>query len=108
MTASPEVAHHHPQLQRVAHRIPPVDPDAPILLLLGRDILQVYKVRVQINSVPHVQRLDLGLVIVGEACLGTTHRPSSVHVVHPFSAHAQTKSITSQLFSRLSYSGRVP
>lgn len=29
---SPEVARHHPHLQRIADKIPPVDPDAPILL----------------------------------------------------------------------------
>ncbi|XP_045080043.1 uncharacterized protein LOC121578462 [Coregonus clupeaformis] len=36
---SPDIAHHHPHLQPVADKIPAVDPDAPILLLLGRDIL---------------------------------------------------------------------
>jgi len=104
---SPEVARCHPHLQRLAERIPPVDPDAPILILLGRDILQVHKVREQINgphSAPYAQRLDLGWVIVGDICLGTIHKPSSVNVLkthvlsntcvtaHLFLAHAQTKS----------------
>ncbi|XP_073713971.1 uncharacterized protein [Misgurnus anguillicaudatus] len=81
---SPEVARCHPHLQRVAERIPPVDPDASILILLGRDILRVHKVREQINgphSAPYAQRLDLGWVIVGDTCLGTTHKPSSVNVL---------------------------
>lgn len=74
---SPEVARHHPHLQPVADKIPAVDPNAPILLLLGRDILRVHKVREQINgpqNAPFAQRLDLGWVIVGEVCLGTVHK----------------------------------
>ncbi|XP_035808144.2 uncharacterized protein LOC118470918 [Amphiprion ocellaris] len=80
---SPEIAHHHPHLLPVADKIQPVDLDAPILLLLGRDILQVHKVREQINgphNAPYAQRLDLGWVIVGEVCLGTVHKPSEVSV----------------------------
>ncbi|KAJ8356529.1 hypothetical protein SKAU_G00193230 [Synaphobranchus kaupii] len=38
---SPEIARHHPHLQPVANKIPAVDPDAPILLLLGRDQWQL-------------------------------------------------------------------
>lgn len=80
---SPEIAHHHPHLQPVANKIQPVDQDAPILLLLGRDILRVHKVREQINgphNAPYAQRLDLGWVIVGEVCMGTVHKPSEVNV----------------------------
>ncbi len=80
---SPEVAHHYPHLRPVANQIPAVDPDAPVLVLLGRDILRVHKVREQINGpndAPYAQRLDLGWVIVGEVCLGTAHRPSCVNV----------------------------
>ncbi len=80
---SPEVARHYPHLRPVENQIPAVDPDAPVLLLLGRDILRVHKVREQIhgpNDAPYAQRLDLGWVIVGEVCLGTAHRPSSVNV----------------------------
>ncbi|KAI3361663.1 hypothetical protein L3Q82_002029 [Scortum barcoo] len=78
-----EIALHHPHLQRVANKIQPVDQDAAILLLLGRDILRVHKVREQINgphNAPYAQRLDLGWVIVGEVCLGTVHKPSEVNV----------------------------
>lgn len=69
-TPSPEVARHHPHLQRVADRISPVDEDAPILMLFGRDILRVHKVREQINrphSAPYAQRLDLGSLWVKSA-----------------------------------------
>nr|XP_055053880.1 uncharacterized protein LOC129439016 [Misgurnus anguillicaudatus] len=80
---SPVVAQHHPHLQPVANKIPAVDPNAPILLLLGRDILRVHKIREQINgphNTPFAQRLDLGWVIVGEVCLGTVHKPPVVSV----------------------------
>ncbi|XP_034002065.1 uncharacterized protein LOC117495103 [Trematomus bernacchii] len=80
---SPEIALHHLHLQPVANKIHPVDQNAPILLLLGRDILRVHKVREQINgphNAPYAQRLDLGWVIVGEVCLGIAHRPSEVNV----------------------------
>lgn len=80
---SPEIAYYHPHLQRVADKIKPIDPDAAILLLLGRDIIRVHKVREQINgphNAPYAQRLDLGWVIVGDVCLGTLHKPAKVSV----------------------------
>lgn len=80
---SPEAAHYHPHLRPVANKIPPVDQDVPILLLLGRDILRLHKVRKQINgphNAPYAQRLDLGWVIVGDVCLGTAHKPSEVNI----------------------------
>ncbi|XP_057701888.1 uncharacterized protein LOC130921697 isoform X2 [Corythoichthys intestinalis] len=44
---SPEVAAAHPHLRSIASQIPPLDPSADILLLLGRDIIQAHKVRGQ-------------------------------------------------------------
>ncbi len=73
----PEAAYHHAHLKRIADKIPPLDQDAKILLLLGRDILQVQKFREQISipgDAPFVQRLDLGWVVVGDVCLGGSHR----------------------------------
>ena len=80
---TPEVAKHHTHLNSIAKYIPPLDPEAQILLLLGRDILQVHKVRDQHNgpnNAPYAQRLDLGWVIVGEACLGAAHKPKDASV----------------------------
>ncbi|KAI4873747.1 hypothetical protein NFI96_000048 [Prochilodus magdalenae] len=80
---SPEVARHYPHLEHLVDKIPAVDPDASILLLLGRDLIQVHKVREQYNgphSSPFAQRLDLGWVIIGDVCLGRTHRTTSVSV----------------------------
>lgn len=76
---TPNAAHHHPHLVQVADHIPEVDPTADILLLLGRDVIRVHKVREQVNgphNAPFAQRLDLGWVLVGEVCLRNTHKPT--------------------------------
>ena len=74
----PKVAMQHPHLKSIASQIPQPDPNAHILLLLGRDMLRAHKVRQQINgpnNAPFAQKLDLGWVLVGEMCLGTAHKP---------------------------------
>lgn len=79
----PEVASYYPHLNHLADKIPTVDPDVSILLLRGRDLIQVHKVREQCNgphNIPFAQRLDLGWVIVGDVCLGRTHKPANVSV----------------------------
>ncbi|XP_041417427.1 uncharacterized protein LOC121393319 [Xenopus laevis] len=78
---TPEAACHQPHLRHLASQIPAIEKDAEILLLLGRDILRVHKVRQQCNGphdAPYAQRLDLGWVIVGDVCLDKMHRPSEV------------------------------
>lgn len=78
---TPSAAYAHSHLKGIAHKIPPFDSGADILLLLGRDILRVHKVRSQINgphNAPYAQKLDLGWVIIGDVCLGNTHKPSQV------------------------------
>ncbi|XP_073412079.1 uncharacterized protein [Dendrobates tinctorius] len=79
---TPEVASYHPHLKRIERLIPNLDPEAQIVLLLGRDILRVHKVRQHINgshNTPYAQRFDLGWVIVGEDCLGEAHKPTVVN-----------------------------
>ncbi|XP_041926339.1 uncharacterized protein LOC121690066 isoform X1 [Alosa sapidissima] len=76
---TPNAALHQPHLSKVAEHIPELDPTAEILLLLGRDTIRAHKVREQINgpaNAPFAQRLDLGWVLVGEVCLGNTHKPN--------------------------------
>lgn len=58
--STPNAVLHHAHLTSVALQIPEIDHKAPILLLLGRDIIRVHKVREQING-PHD-----GWVIVGK------------------------------------------
>ena len=80
---TPEFTQYFPHLRPVADKIPPLDTSAPILILLGRDILSLHKVREQRNgphNTPYAQRLDLGWVIVGELCLGGAHKTEGVNV----------------------------
>lgn len=73
---TPAAAQHHAHLKSIACKIPHLDPEAQILLLLGRDILQVHKVREHRNgppNAPYAQRVDLGWVVVGNVCLGAAH-----------------------------------
>lgn len=76
---TPNAALHQPHLVKVAEHIPELDPTAEILLLLGRDVIRVHKVREQVNgppNAPFAQRLDLGWVLIGEVCLGNAHKPN--------------------------------
>lgn len=123
-----EAALHHPHLKAIAAQIPPLDPSADILLLIGRNLLRVHKVREQINgrdNDPFAQKLDLGWVIIGDVCLGNAHKPSKVNVLKtyvldngrpsyltPCDSHlsvkedfslSQTKAISSQPPSALSH-----
>ncbi|XP_039863534.1 uncharacterized protein LOC120718871 [Simochromis diagramma] len=78
---TPEVALNHSHLKALAKHIPKLDSQASILLLLGRDIIRVHKVRRQVNgpqNAPYAQKLDLGWVIVGDVCIGDVHRPTVI------------------------------
>lgn len=79
-----EAALYHRHLKAIATEIPPLDPSADILLLIGRNLLRVHKVQEQINgrhNDPFAQKLDLGWVIVGDVCLGNAHKPSEVNAL---------------------------
>ncbi|KAL1276032.1 hypothetical protein QQF64_035655 [Cirrhinus molitorella] len=83
----PNAAFYHPHLKGIANEIPPLDPKVEILLLLGRDILRIHKIHKQINgpsNAPFAQKLDLGWVVIGDVCLGTAHRPSSVNAFETY------------------------
>ena len=60
-----------------------IDPDAKILLLLGRDVIDAHHVYEQVTSssgMPFAQRLGLGWVVVGEMCLDAMHSQNVVNV----------------------------
>ncbi|XP_061891197.1 uncharacterized protein LOC133641474 isoform X1 [Entelurus aequoreus] len=79
---TPNAAANHTHLKSVANLIPELDPNASIMLLLGRDIISVHKVRKQVDGPrdgPYAQKLDLGWVIVGNVCLGGVHKPTTVN-----------------------------
>ncbi|KAJ0049815.1 hypothetical protein NL108_003586 [Boleophthalmus pectinirostris] len=74
---TPSAVLHQPHLRSIAKYIPELDPNAEILLLLGRDVLRAHKVREQVNGphhAPFAQRLDLGWVVIGEVCVGNVHK----------------------------------
>lgn len=53
-------------------------------LLIGRDLLKAHHVIDQIrgtSSKPYAQRLTLGLVMIGEACLDVMHSPTFIDVM---------------------------
>ncbi|XP_037503363.1 uncharacterized protein LOC119378234 [Rhipicephalus sanguineus] len=80
---TPDAAQSYPHLRKIANEIPPIDSEANILLLLGRDILRAHKVRRTLNGphdAPYAQKLDLGWVIVGDVCANRTRKATSVNV----------------------------
>lgn len=59
----------------------PLDSEINILLLIGRDLGDAHHIleqRIGPPNTPYAQKLQLGWVIVGEVCLGRTHRPDVV------------------------------
>ncbi|XP_026119086.1 uncharacterized protein LOC113098285 [Carassius auratus] len=101
---TPDAAFHHSHLRHIAQEIPPLDSDAEILLLLGRDILQVHKVRQQINgpnNAPFAQKLDFGWVVVGDVCLKGAHRPPSVLTFKTFILESGRHSFLSPCYSQI-------
>lgn len=79
LTSKEALNHRH--LKPLAKYIPKLEEQAPIVLLLGRDIIRVHKARKQVNgphNAPYGQKLDLGWVIVGDVCIGNVHKPSVV------------------------------
>ena len=73
---TPDITRHYPHLHNLEYMIPPIDGDAKIVLLVGRDLLKAHHVLVQrigSDSAPYAQKLPLGWTIVGESCLRRCH-----------------------------------
>ena len=78
---TPEIARAHPHLRQIADKIPRLDKQAEILLLVGRDIPPLHKVHQSINgprNAPWGQQLDLGWVVLGNTCLDGAHKPDEI------------------------------
>ncbi|XP_071950734.1 uncharacterized protein [Antedon mediterranea] len=78
---TPETASNFPHLKDIADKIPPLDENANITILLGRDAAQAHKVREVRNgpnNSPWGQRLDLGWMVIGDVCLGGAHQKNVV------------------------------
>lgn len=66
------------------------------MLLLGRDIISVHKVRKQVNGprdAPYAQKLDLGWVIEGNVCLGGVHKPTTMNTFYTSTTEQKRPSI---------------
>ena len=75
---TPEIAREHPRLRSIAEEISPLDKEAKIQLLIGRDVPELLKVRAFKNSpkgAPWTQKLALGWTISSQTCLDLTDRP---------------------------------
>ena len=75
---TPDIARAYPHLRPIAEYIPEIDESADILLLIGRDAPPLHKVRESRNgrgNMPWAQRLELGWVFLGNACLDGVHQP---------------------------------
>ena len=67
-------------LQDLVGLIPPIDDDADILLLIGRDLIDAHYVLDQRTGhrSPYAQKLSLGWVVIGESCLSRAHAPETI------------------------------
>lgn len=84
---TPEVAKAYRHLADISHKLPPLEPNTDILLLIGRDLLSAHHVldqRLGGPDVPYAQKLNLGWVVIGESCLGSVHKQNAVSVYKTF------------------------
>ncbi|CAC5374797.1 unnamed protein product [Mytilus coruscus] len=89
-----DVAANYQHLASIAQFIPPLDAEAKILLLIGRDLMQAHHVldqKIGKPYQPYAQRLKLGWIIVGESCLDGAHIPKDAIVLKTF-IHVNGKS----------------
>lgn len=78
---TPAAARAHPHLEAITEKIPELDPEAEILLLVGRDAPPLHKIHELRNgprNAPWAQRLDLGWVVLGNACMDGAHKPTEI------------------------------
>lgn len=82
---TPEIVENHPHLRDIT--ILPLDPQAHVLLLIGRDLPEVHHVQDQRTS-PRgslfAHKTPLGWVLVGNVCLRISHLPDDDRVMKTF------------------------
>jgi len=74
---TPEIAACYDHLNSIECEIPQVNNDTDIQILIGRDLIEAHIVhdqRIGPKNTPYAQKLALGWVIVGEACLGSRYK----------------------------------
>ena len=80
---TPAVASCYPHLADIAQYIPPIDPNAEILLLIGRNVPSAHIVldqKLGPANAPFAQQTSLGWAVIGETCLNGVHVPPVVSV----------------------------
>lgn len=80
---TPVVALRYSHLHDIAHLIPVIEDDTPILMLIGRDVIRAHHVldhRVGPADTPYGQKLALGWTLIGESCLGKVHTSDDMSV----------------------------
>ena len=79
---TPDIAMFHEHLQLICTELQPLDENADILLLIGRDLLLAHHVLDQIvgptNTAPYAQKVPLGWVVIGDVCLENKHVDESI------------------------------
>ena len=78
---TPTTTKHYPHLEEVSKEIPPLDQEAKIGILIGRDAPELLKVRAFKNGpkcAPWAQKLALGWTVSGQMCLDRVGGP--VHI----------------------------
>lgn len=73
-----DVVKYHPHIQDLPFAL--MDPQAEILLLIGRDLLEAHYVlaqRLGPKNSPFALQLKLGWVVIGDVCLNKSHTPSN-------------------------------
>lgn len=80
--ATPAIARTFQHLSEIACHIPELDPQAKILLLIGRDLIVAHHVLDQriSHDAPYAQKLSLGWTIIGKTCMNKAHLPANVSV----------------------------
>lgn len=76
---TPDIIKHQPHLRRVMMELSPLDCEAEILLLVGRDAHHVLEQVLGPPNSPFAQRLTLGWAIIGDMCIGRNHSPDKVN-----------------------------
>jgi hypothetical protein len=75
---TPEVSRNFHHLQEIADKIPDYDPEVPLGLLIGSDLLEEHHIQKQMlgpKDVPFAQKVGLEWVITGDVCLNKRHHP---------------------------------
>jgi hypothetical protein len=84
---TPSAARAYWHLSDLADAIPLIRDESQILLLTGRDLLPAHHIldqRLGPIHAPFAQRLRLGLVIIGDVCIGTSHKSDKIPVMKAF------------------------